>query len=129
MGLLRACGASVLGLLAVLARAEACVSGCEHVAGVWPPSGSAGGGTVVTLYGDGFFDDDEPQCVFGAAPVLAAFVLPHLVSCSTPPSARGFVSVRLSFNGGVDVGEEPTAEFLYTGARRAALHARRVAPA
>jgi hypothetical protein len=122
MGARRALCAAAVAVVAACRCTQAGADG--EVIGVWPPTGSAAGGTPVTLFGDAFFDEEDAVCVFGAASASAALASPFRAACVSPPGALGFVSVHLSFNGGVDVGDELNAEFMYTGerARRRTQH-------
>ena len=72
------------------------------VRGLWPRYGPEQGGTVVTITGEGFRSDRHLRCRFGTVALNVTLIDSARLQCVTPPAVRGYVSVELSSNGGVD---------------------------
>ena len=71
------------------------------VHGFSPSRGRASGGTLVYVAGENFENVDSLRCRFGDAVVIAEFLSPSKLRCSSPPSAvgAGDVSLAISMNG------------------------------
>ncbi|KAL7434371.1 hypothetical protein ACHAXM_004035 [Skeletonema potamos] len=71
---------------------------------VYPSLGAVDGGTIVSVYGTGFFEGDDLWCNFGAAGSIVAKLISYSeVSCVTPSTyAPRNVTVSLNFKGSHD---------------------------
>ena len=71
---------------------------------VYPSFGTVDGGTIVSVYGTGFFEGDDLWCDFGAAGSMTAKLISYNeVSCITPStSVPRNVTVSLNFKGSGD---------------------------
>eukprot|EP00163_Fabomonas_tropica_P031361 TRINITY_DN742_c0_g3_i1.p1 TRINITY_DN742_c0_g3~~TRINITY_DN742_c0_g3_i1.p1 ORF type:complete len:4764 (-),score=556.75 TRINITY_DN742_c0_g3_i1:3699-16238(-) len=90
-------------------------AGTPDVTEIFPNSGRAIGGTLVTVYGSGFVEPENFRCHFGDLPPVLVFewVSERMVVCKSPsPLALGQVFLRVS-NNGVDVSSQ-NHTFLYT---------------
>lgn len=84
-----------------------------NIVSVWPVLGSAsGGGTTVTIYGEGFRNSAELLCKFGnIIGTEATWLSSTKLLCRTPPHRPGLVEIRVA-NNGADF-SLTASEFLY----------------
>lgn len=80
---------------------------------IWPVLGSASeGGTIVTVYGEGFANSAQLKCKFGnVVGIEATWLTGTAVLCKTPQHRPGRVMVQVA-NNGVDF-SSTSAEYLY----------------
>ncbi|RKO91945.1 hypothetical protein BDK51DRAFT_41752 [Blyttiomyces helicus] len=69
------------------------------VASATPLWVSAGGGTTMTVFGEGFMDVDGFQCLFGTTAVPAKVHSSTIMECTMPRVLPGNVSVEVAFHG------------------------------
>lgn len=66
---------------------------------IWPVLGPAAmGGSILTIRGDGFYQNTDLACRLGQAVVPAHFINNQTILCKTPPSRPGLVSVEVTNN-------------------------------
>ncbi|RKO90815.1 hypothetical protein BDK51DRAFT_25666 [Blyttiomyces helicus] len=85
------------------------------VTGVVPFWASAGGGSTMTVFGEGFMDVDEFQCLFGSTAVPAAVQSSTVLTCVMPPVLPGKVSLNLGFQGQQVTNESVVINAVATG--------------
>lgn len=81
-----------------------------------PAVAHTGGGTHVTLAGDGLRDGADASCVFGTTRVAAAVIGVGRAACLTPAHVPGRVGAGMHVEALTDVG---TVSFVFAGARAA----------
>jgi len=63
-----------------------------------PSSGPTNGQTIVTMVGDHFGNSTDLRCKFGSVLAFGKWVTPSLITCRTPYSRPGVVTVEISGN-------------------------------
>ncbi|CAM9097538.1 unnamed protein product, partial [Hapterophycus canaliculatus] len=84
---------------------------------VWPSSGSASGGTPVTVFGSSFARE-QVSCVFGTSTVSAWVMTPSRAVCISPTATQGFEG-RVPFHLAIDgrIATSRAAAFTYVSAQ------------
>jgi hypothetical protein len=81
---------------------------------IWPDSGPAlRGNTIVSVYGSGFEDVMDMECVFGSKSVRAVFVDPFTLKCRSPSSRPGILPFYLTRDGSRLSSTENDIEYTY----------------
>lgn len=85
----------------------------EVIYDVVPASGNIAGGTPVTIYGEGFVDDDADGVLFDTDPADDFVVVNDTtITCTTPAHASGLVDVTITFDVEPDVVLEDAYEYV-----------------